>query len=247
MTQRTPLSRHVIVLSIAAALCAPPVYASEPLVTAAGGAPTPAELKMQKDLDRANKTVIGGVVMGAAVGALAGAFLSKLAGGNSQDTRNAALAGAVAGGALGGLDGYRTAKLEKAGNDEVRALQQQIADIDTEAARLRRAVASTERVIAEREAALATLRDEVAAGRVSAAQARDQVKRDEQNLAQLKKTLETHKKTYEDHVKVANSFRADETTRRDADQKLAQYRAEIESMERMVASYSAVAHTVSRG
>ena len=201
---------------------------------------------MQQDLERANKTVLGGVVVGAAVGALAGAFLTKLAGGNAKETRNAAVAGAVAGGALGGLDGYRTAKLEKAGNDQIRALQLQSADVDAETGRLRQAVASAERVLAEREAALAALREDVATGRKSADQAREQVKRDEQNLAKLKKTLETQKKTYDDYVKVANSFQVDEATKRDADAKLALYRTEIDNLSRAISNYSGVVHAVSR-
>lgn len=244
MTRRTPFARHLIALAVASALCVPPAFAREP--RAAGPEQSAAEKAMQKDLDRANKTVLGGVVVGAAAGALAGAFLAKLAGGNGKDTRNAALAGAVAGGALGGLNGYRTAKLEKAGNDQVRALQQQTADVDTETNRLRQAVASTERVIAERETALATLREDVAARRISADQAREQLKRDEQNLAMLNKTLETQKKTYDDHVKVAQSFQADDATKRDAEVKLAQYRTEIENLNRAIANYSGAVHAVSR-
>ncbi|MCK6433119.1 MAG: hypothetical protein HUU30_18555 [Burkholderiaceae bacterium] len=242
--RRHRLSQHLVALSIATALCVPPAWARDN--QAGMPEPTPAEKAMQQDLDRANKTVLGGVVVGAAVGAVAGAFLAKLAGGNAKDTRNAALAGAVAGGALGGLDGYRTAKLEKAGNDQVRALQLQTADVDTETLRLRQAVASTERALAEREVALTALRDDVASGRVTADQAREQVKRDEQNLAKLNKTLETQKKTYDDHVKVANSFKVDDGAKRDSEAKLAQYRAEIDNLNRAISSYSGAVLAVSR-
>lgn len=244
MIRRTPVTQRLVALFVAGALCVPPAFANEPL--AASPDQSPAEKAMQQDLDRANKTVLGGVVVGAAVGALAGAFLTRLAGGNAKEARNAALAGAVAGGALGGLDGYRTAKLEKAGNDQVRALQLQTADVDAETGRLRQAVASTERVLAEREAALASLRADVAAGRVTADQAREQVKRDEQNLAKLKKTLETQKKTCDDYAKVANSFQVDDGARRDAETKLAQYRAEIDNLNRAISNYSGAVHAVSR-
>lgn len=224
-----------------------PVLAQDTPQSSSHIAFSPAEKAMHKDLDRANKTVLGGVLTGAAVGAVAGALFAKLAGGSGKDTRNAALAGAVAGGALGGVDGYRTAMLEKAGNNEVKALQDQAAVFETETARLRKVAASTERVIAEREVAIAAIKQDLEAQRITSQQAREALRSDEANLALMKKALQTQKKAYDDYVKVADSYQADDATKRDAEAKKVQYREQIASMEKTIANYSGMVLTVSRG
>ena len=86
------------------------------------GALSPAETQMREDQDRFNKTVFGGAVTGAVIGAGAGLVYSVITGQDSKARNKTVLATTAAGAVAGGLDGYVTAKKEQAGRQQVREL-----------------------------------------------------------------------------------------------------------------------------
>jgi hypothetical protein len=199
---------------------------------------TPAEKQLRKDEERFNKTVIGGVVTGALVGAVGAAAITALTGGDKKDVQKAAVGGAVLGGAVGGIDGYNKAKREQAANNELRAVQAAAADVKADNARLQAVIDSSSQVLAEGKARLETLRADVAAKRVSADQAQQARKREEANIDSMKKALAKAKETREQYAQSATKFNASATEKRDLDAEIARMDKQVAALEKNISEYN---------
>ena len=199
---------------------------------------TPAEKQLREDESRFNKTVFGGVVTGAAMGAVAGGLLAALGGGNRRQIQQGVLVGAVAGGVLGGVDGYATAKKQQAGNNEVRALQSAVADLQQDNARLEQMIATSDVVLREGQQRLASLRTDLAAGKMSARQAEEARKREENNIATLNKALEKARETRTQYSQAGQRMTNDPNNRRNLDAEIAKTDRQIAQLERNISEYS---------
>ena len=199
---------------------------------------TPAEQQMRADSDRFNKTVMGGILTGAAAGAIAGGLAALLTGGNSKEVRNTALAGAVVGGTIGGIDGYVTAKKEQAGRTQIRELQAAANDVRADNQRLQAYLDSSGTVLSEGKARLASLSGDVKARRISTEQAEAARQREEQNIASMNNTLAQAKKTRDQYVQASTKFTGTIQDKRDIDAEIARMNKQVAQLEANVAEYN---------
>lgn len=207
-----------------------------------GGSPapelSPAEKQMRDDKSKFDSTVFGGVVTGAAIGALAGGFMAALSGGNTKDIQKGVLVGAVSGGVLGGVDGYATAKKQRAGNNEVRAIQATVADLQQENSRLEQFVRSADSVLAEGKQRLASLKSDTAAGKITAQNADAIRKREETNIELVKGTLDKSRELRTQYQQAGQRMTTDPATRRNLEQEVAVMDRQVAQLERNVAEYN---------
>ncbi|MES2687309.1 MAG: hypothetical protein V4706_10835 [Pseudomonadota bacterium] len=205
---------------------------------------TPAEAKLRADESRFQSTVFGGVVTGALMGAVAGAALSFMSGGNKKQTQQAALIGGLGGAVLGGVDGYATAKKERAGNNEVAAIRSAVNDLQTDNARLAEVIATSDKVLMDGRARLASMKSDLTAGRLSQKQAEEARAREEGNVAVLNKALEKAKETRTQYAQAGRKMAAP-AARRDLDTEIEKTDRQIAQLERNVSEYN-LALAVSR-
>lgn len=207
-----------------------------------GGAPaaqlSPAEQQMRADSDRFNSTVIGGILTGAAAGAVTGALAAWLTGGNKKEVRNTAIAGAVVGGTIGGIDGYVAAKKEQAGRGQIRELQAAAADVRQDNQKLQAYLDSSGSVLNEGKSRLAALRSDVAAKRVSTKQAEAARKREEQNIASMNATLAQAKKTRDQYTQASAKMTGSIQDRRDIDVEIASMNKQVAQLESNITEYN---------
>mgnify|MGYP000849643746 FL=1 len=199
---------------------------------------SPSEKRLREDEARFNQTVFGGVVTGAVIGGLLGGLTAALGGGNRNQVQAGVLTGAVAGGVLGGVDGYATAKKQQAGNNEVRAIQAAVADLQQDNARLQQVIATSDAVLREGQQRLASIKSDVAAGRISSRQAEDARKREENNIALLNKSLEKARETRTQYSQAGQRMTNDSSTRRNLDAEIEKTDRQIAQLERNISDYS---------
>lgn len=202
------------------------------------GALSPAETQMREDQDRFNKTVFGGAVTGAVIGAGAGLVYSVITGQDSKARNKTVLATAAAGAVAGGLDGYVTAKKEQAGRQQVRELQAATADVRQDNEHLQAFIESTNSVLAEGRARLATLRSDVAARRISVKDAEQTRQHEQQNIDEMRATLDTAKKSREQYQQAASRLQGTPQERRDLDAEIKKMDREVAKLEGNIAEYS---------
>lgn len=199
---------------------------------------TPAEQQMRADSDRFNKTVMGGILTGAAAGAIAGGLAALLTGGGGKEVRNTALAGAVVGGTIGGIDGYVTAKKEQAGRNQIRELQAAANDVRADNQRLQAYLDSSGSVLNEGKARLASLSNDVKSRRISTEQAEAARQREEQNIASMNTTLTQAKKTRDQYVQASTRFTGTIQDKRDIDAEIARMNKQVAQLESNIADYN---------
>ncbi len=199
---------------------------------------SPAEQKLRADSERFDNTVIGGVIKGAATGAVLGGLWRAATGGDRHEIARAAVGGAVIGGALGGIDGYRTAKLQEAKMNEVAALQAMAQDVKTDNDRLQAFLDSSSTVLAEGKQRLAAVRGDVDAKRMTAAQAEAARKREEQNIAQMQATLKKAKDTQTQYAQTSATFQGSAANKRNLDAEIARMDRQISTLERNINDYN---------
>ncbi len=210
-----------------------------PATAAAPAVPlSAAEQQMRQDSDRFNKTVIGGVLTGAAVGAGVGVLAALLTGGNKKEIRNSAVAGAVVGGVAGGIDGYVTAKKEQSGRNEIRALQAAAADVRQDNQKLQAFLDSSGVVLSEGRQRLAALNGDLAAKRISAEQAQAARKREEQNIASMSTTLAQAKQTRDQYTQASAKFSGTPQDKRDLDGEIARMNRQVAQLEGNISEYN---------
>ncbi len=206
---------------------------------AASGRPlTAAEQRMRQDEERFNKTVIGGMLTGAAIGAGTGLLVGILSGGNSKELRNATVTGAVAGGVLGGIDGYVTAKKEANGRDEVRAMQAAAADVRQDNQKLQAYLDSSNQVLAEGKNRLAALRGDLNAKRISTEQASQLLRQEEQNIGSMRSTLDQAKKTRDQYTQASAQFKGTPQQKRDLDGEISRMGRQVAQLEGNISDYN---------
>ena len=200
---------------------------------------TPAERQLREDETKFRNTVIGGVATVAVMGAVAGALFAGLMGGNSRDMQRGAIAGAVAGGIAGGMDGYATAKMQQAGQQQVRAIEAAVVDIQQDNARLEQMIASSDLVLKEGQQRLASIKSDLTAGKVNAKQAEDARKREENNIAVLNKALEKARETRSEYAKASQQLaQGNPNAGRNLDAEIARTDRQIAQLERNLSEYS---------
>lgn len=198
---------------------------------------TAAELQMDKDKDRFNRTMIGGILTGAAVGAGLG-VVTALVTGNRNEAVKYGVIGGVAGGTAGGIDGYLTAKKDQAGRNEARTLQAAAADVRTDNERLQAYLDSSGTVLAEGKERLAALNSDVAAKRLTAQQADQARKREEQNIASMNATLVQAKKTREQYQQASAKLTGPAQNKRELDTEIAQMGVRVVKLEKNIEEYN---------
>lgn len=201
---------------------------------------TAAEQQLREDGDRVNKTVIGGVIMGAAIGAGVGLLAAVLVGGNSKDRRNAAIAGAAAGAALGGIDGYVTAKKAQAGRNEVRALQAMAGDVGKDNDNLQAYIATSDTVLEEATARMSALEADIASNKASTQQVTQQHQREQKNIALMSKALDQAKKTREQYAEAAAKAGGSPDARRDLEAQIERMTQQVARLEQNIANYNKI-------
>jgi hypothetical protein len=199
---------------------------------------TPAELKMRVDEERFQKTVIGGVIQGAMIGAAVGAVAALLGGGGGKDVARSAGLGALIGGAAGGVDGYVTAKRERAGRDELRAVQDAAKDVQADNAKLQAFLDSSDVVLKEGKTRLAALKGDIAAKRVTAQEADAARAREEQNIASMKTTLAQAKKTKDEYANAAAQFKGTPQEKSNLDAEINRMNQQVAKLESNIADYN---------
>lgn len=237
--------RRVTTAALVAALVVVPLGGCKTMETIQskfGGEPTvelsPAEKQMRDDKSKFDSTVFGGVVAGAAMGALAGGLMAALGGGTTKDIQKGVLVGAVAGGVLGGVDGYATAKKQRVGNNEVRAIQATVADMQQENGRLEQFVRSADSVLAEGKQRLASLKSDTANGKITAQNAEAVRKREETNIALVKGTLDKSRELRTQYQQAGQRMSADPATRKNLDQEVAVMDRQVAQLERNLSEYN---------
>ncbi len=210
-----------------------------PFSSAADSTPTtPAERELQEDEERFNKTVISGVLLGAAGGALIGASVALIAGGNKRDAARGAAAGAVVGGAALGIDGYVTAKKEQEARKGIRATQAAANDVRQDNERLQAYLDTSDRVLAEGKARLTALRRDVAARKVSVEQANAARQRESRNIASMNETLKKARETRAQYAEAASKFDDKAQGKPDLDAEIRRMDAQIKQLEENIVAYN---------
>ena len=199
---------------------------------------TPAELQMRVDEERFQKTVIGGVIQGAMIGAAMGAVAALIGGGNTKDAVRSAGIGAVVGGAAGGIDGYVTAKREQAGKNELRAVQEAAKDVKADNAKLQAFLDSSDVVLKEGKTRLAALKGDLDAKRITVQEADAARKREEQNIASMKTTLAQAKKTKGEYAMAAAQFKGSPQEKSNLDAEIKRMDQQVAKLESNIADYN---------
>lgn len=199
---------------------------------------TPAELQMRADEERFQKTVIGGVIQGALIGAAIGGVVALIGGGNTKDAARSAGIGALVGGAAGGIDGYVTAKREQAGKNELRAVQEAAKDVRADNAKLQAFLDSSDVVLKEGKTRLAALKGDLDAKRITVQEADAARKREEQNIASMKTTLAQAKKTKDEYAKAAAQFKGTPQEKGNLDAEINRMNQQVAKLESNIADYN---------
>ena len=234
----TVLSSFVVLGSVG---CAAPTQrdaSSAPTSAALAVQLSPADMKLRSEGERFDKTVIGGVLQGALIGAGVGALAQLLTGGNRQDAVKGAAVGALAGGAIGGMDGYRKAKLQQSKMNEVEALQAAANDVRADNAKLQAFLDTSSVVMTEGTRRLAAIKGDVDAKRISAAQAQAARQREEQNIAQMQATLKKAKETQTQYAQASATFQGTPASKRDLDGEIGRMNQQVASLERNIVDYN---------
>jgi hypothetical protein len=199
---------------------------------------SPAEKQMREDKDRFDKTVFGGIVVGAVIGAGTGLAYSLITGEDPKKRNRTLLATTAAGAVAGGVDGYVTAKKEQAGRQRVRELQAATADVRQDNDHLQSFIDSTNSVLAEGRARLAALSRDVATKRISAKDAERARQREQQNIDEMQTTLDSAKKSREQYQQAASKLQGTPQERRDLDAEIKKMDKEVAQLEGNIAEYN---------
>lgn len=237
-SERSSFRRLAALLSMVVALVSVGGCKTSPLQDTATAEMTPAERKLREDQRALEKTVIGGIITGAAIGASVSAVLTAIRGGNSDEIKRSAGAGAIAGGVLGGIDGYVTAKRNQSQKDEVRAIQAAAADVRKDNQSLQSMVTTSTEVLREGQARLVRLKSDVQSRQVSVAQADEARKREAQNIETMQKALSNAQKTRDDYQKASAKFQGTIEQKRNLDAEIAQMNRQIGQLESNLNQYT---------
>jgi hypothetical protein len=199
---------------------------------------TAAERQLQEDKDRFNKTVFGGVVTGAIAGAAIGYAACMLSGAGGKKSQNCLWLGLLVGGGLGLVDGYNIAKKQQTGNNEVRAIQSAVRDIQQDNARLEQLITTSDAVLNEGRQRLVSLKTDLANGRMTAQQAEEGRRREERNIALLNDALKKARDTRSQYAQAGQKLSNDPNIRRDLDAEIARTDRQIAQLERNLSEYS---------
>jgi hypothetical protein len=199
---------------------------------------TEAEKQLQEGEKRFTTTVMGGAAIGVLAGAGLGAVGCHLAGYKDAKLRNCILLAAAAGGTAGGIDGYLTAQREKAGRDELKAVQATANDVKQDNEKLKSYLSTSDQVLAEGEARLKSLRGDVQKRKISAAEADEARQREERNIASMTKTLETAKQTRTNYIEASKKLGGDAPSKRQLDAEITRMNQQIAQLEKTVNEYN---------
>jgi len=186
------------------------------------------EREMRDDTKRFNETVAAGFGTGAFIGFGIGVVVGALSGGNlARSAFTAAAVGCLA----GGIDGYITARRERAGGHELRALRATTADVQNDNAYLRDVIGVSNRVVAEGREPLALLQGRVAANQFSARDAEAAHQRERANIDQMQARVMQARQMRDGYRKAGGQYRNPPAGRADLDRELERMDRQIRLLE----------------
>lgn len=206
-------------------------YSASPRQTEA--ARTASEKQLAADAQNFRNVVMGGYVKNMIIaGPIAVAACLQRHAKSPPRVRNECLAlGLLTASIVSGGEGYKTAKVQEAQRDKVRAMKAVTDDMAADNAQLQAIVDASETVLAESQERLRKLREDVRSKRVAADQARQEAQREQESLNNLKQALKDAQDTRAAYLSTRTELAKRGASDKNLDKEIAQMNAKIAALE----------------
>jgi hypothetical protein len=164
---------------------------------------SPEERQMRGDANVFRYTVLGGAGTGAAIGGLM-CILNY-----GTDDLDKCAAYAAVGGLVGAMDGYLTAKKQKASRQKVHEIDLITEEIDERNARIRKMVDSSHKVVEQNRKRIEEVKQQVAQNEVQEERLAEEEKRLQANIDVMDKTITTLMEDKAAYEAIANKLEQD--------------------------------------